>query len=302
MNYINILNQVIVLFLIMLVGYIARKRNIINGATNKGLSEILLRITLPAMIIVSFNYNYSREMLLNASILFLVSAIIHVSLVFISKVLYFKYPSNVNSVLRFITVFSNCGFMGYPIVGSIYGKQGVFYTAIYNIPFNILMFTVGIMFFTQKSDFKSIRKEIINPSLISILIGLIIFIFSIKLPYPIYKSLDLIGSITTPLSMIVIGSMIAEVDIKDVLRGREIYYGAFVRLILTPMTVLFVLRLLHFKGIYLGIPVLISAMPAAANTAIMAEKYNGDSKLASRVVFVTTILSAITIPIILRLL
>ena len=298
MNYSNIINQIIILFLIMLVGYVARKRNVINGPTNKGLSEMLLGITLPAMIIVSFHYSFSKEMLIKAGVLLAISSIIHISLVLISKPLYYKFPENENSVLRFITVFSNCGFMGYPIVGSIYGKIGIFYTAIYNIPFHILMFTIGIMLFTHKKNFKSIGRDIINPSMISIFIGLLIFLFSVKLPFPIYKTLDLIGSTTTPLSMMVIGSMIAEIDIKNVFSGVIIYYGAFVRLLLTPVVVFLVLKVFGVTGMNMGIPVIISGMPAAANSAIIAQKYGADHLLASRFVFVTTIISAITIPLI----
>lgn len=302
MDYSSVLNQVIVLFFIMVVGYIARKRNIINSATNKGLSELLLRITLPAMIIVSFTQNFSKDILYKAGILLVVAFIIHIGLAIISKPLYRKYPKNINGVLRFITVFSNCGFMGYPVVGSVYGKIGIFYTAIFNIPFHLLMFTIGIMFFTGAKNPKSLGKDIFSPSLIAIFIGIFIFILSIKLPFPIYKTLDLIGSTTTPLSMMVIGSMIAEIDIKDVFVGFEIYYGALIRLVITPIVVLLILKFLGAKGMNLGIPVLITAMPAAANTAIMAEKYGADSLLASRFVFVTTILSAITIPLIILLL
>jgi predicted permease len=298
MDYSSIINQVMILFLIMLVGYAARKKNVINGPTNRGLSEMLLGITLPAMIIVSFQYSFSKEMLIKAGILLVISFVIHLTLVFISKPLYYRLPKNENSILRFITIFSNCGFMGYPIVGSIYGKIGIFYTAIYNIPFNLLMFTMGVMLFTHEKNQKSIGREIINPSMISIFIGLLFFMFSIKLPYPIYKTLDLIGSTTTPLSMMVIGSMIAEIEFKNVFSGTIIYYGAFVRLILTPMIVFIVLKLCGITGMNLGIPVIISGMPAAANSAIMAQKYGADHLLASRFVFVTTIISVITIPFI----
>lgn len=303
MDYSSVLNQVIILFFIMVIGYVVRKKNIVNAATNKGLSELLLSVTLPAMIISSFNYSYSKDMLVKAGIIFFVSVIIHICLAIISKFLYCKFPRNISSVLRFITIFSNCGFMGYPVIGSIYGKIGVFYTAIFNIPFNLLMFTLGIMIFSEKKDFKNLRKEIVvNPSLISILIGLLIFIFSIKLPYSIYRTLELVGSTTTPLSMIVVGSMIAEVDVRNIFNGIGIYYGAIVRLILTPLIVLFVLKLFGASGMYLGIPVLICAMPGAANSVIMAEKYGADSQFASRCVFITTVLSAITIPLIILLL
>lgn len=298
MDYKSILNQVIVLFLIMIVGFFARKKNIIDTPTKKGMSELLLSITMPAMIIVSFNYTFSRDMLIKAGIIFVLSFGIQISLALISKFLYNRFPENEKSVLRFITVFSNCGFMGYPVIGSVYGKIGIFYTAIYNIPFNILVFSLGIMLFTKNKDFKSMRKEVISPALISIFIGIIIFVFSIKLPSPIYKTLDMVGSTTTPLAMIIIGSMIAEMEVKNIFSGFQVYYGSLIRLIISPLAVLFVLKALGYSGMFLGIPVLITAMPAAANTAILAEKYNADSLLASKFVFVTSILSAITIPLI----
>lgn len=297
-----IFNQIIVLFLIMIVGYFAKKRNIINSAVNKGFTELLLNITLPFMIVASFNFKFSRDMLINAKNLFVISIVIYLIFIYIGGILYNRYDIGTKRVLWFITVFSNCGFMGYPIIESIYGKTGVFYTAIFNIPFNILIWTVGVSIFTGEKDLKAFKKVLINPGIISVAIGLIIFIFSIKLPQPIYKTLDIIGTMTTPISMLLVGAMLADVKIKDVFSGISIYYGVFVRLVLIPLIVLFVLKWIGYNGMFLAIPVLIMAMPAAANTAIFAEKYNGDTSVASRSVFLSTILSGITIPLIMFLL
>ena len=302
MNYSSILNQVMILFLIMLIGYLARKRNIINEETNYGLSKLLLDVTLPAFLVTSFNFQFSNQMLMRAGALFLIGFVILIVLAIISKVLYMKYPRDVSSVLRFATIFSNNGFMGYPIILSIYGKLGVFYTAIFNIPFTILVFTLGVMLFSKKKDFKSLGKELLNPSLISIIIGLFIFIFSVKIPYPIYQTLNLVGSMTTPLAMMIVGSLVAEVDIKYIFGGTVVYYVAIVRLIVTPLVVLLIMKAFGASGMFLGIPVLISGMPGASLTSIMAEKYGGDSILASKCVLITTILSAITIPLMLLLL
>jgi malate permease and related proteins len=298
MDYIKIVNQVIILFLIMIVGYFARKKDIINSEVNKGLSELLLNITLPFMIVASFNYSFSKDMLNKALTLFVYSIIIHTTLAIISKFLYYKYPERTKAVLRFITVFSNCGYMGYPVIESIYGSTGVFYTAIFNIPWNLLCFTLGVMFYTGQRDFKTMKRAALNPGIISVCIGLVLFVFSIKLPYPIFRTLELVGSTTTPLSMIIIGSMLAEIKVKDIFSGFELYYGCIVRLILIPLAVLVVLKSFGVSDIYLGIPVLISAMPAAANTAVFAEKYDGDSAFASRLTFMTTVLSSVTIPLI----
>ncbi|EYE89043.1 transporter [Fervidicella metallireducens AeB] len=297
-----IFNQITVLFLIMIVGYIAKKRNIINSAVNKGFTELLLNITLPFMIVASFNFKFSRTMLVNAKNLFIISIVIYMVFIYIGGILYNRYDIGTKRVLWFITVFSNCGFMGYPIIESIYGKTGVFYTAIFNIPFNVLIWTVGVSIFTGEKDLKAFKKVLFNPGIISVAIGLIIFMFSIKLPQPIYKTLDIIGSMTTPISMLLVGAMLADVEIKDVFSGISIYYGVFVRLILIPLIVLFVLKWIGYNDMFLAIPVLIMAMPAAANTAIFAEKYNGDTSVASRSVFLSTILSGITIPLIMFLL
>ncbi|MCX7903197.1 MAG: AEC family transporter [Caloramator sp.] len=302
MDVSRIFNQVLVLFFIMIVGYIARKKGIIEKSLNKGITELILNITLPFMIVSSFNYEFSKEMLLNAAKLYVISFVLHLSLALISKYIFYKYDENEKSVLRFALIFSNCGFMGYPVVESVFGKIGIFYTAIFNINFNIFIWTIGVMLFNSKGEKQSIKKAFLNPGLISVIIGLILFIFSIKLPLALQKTLEMVGSTTTPLSMIIIGSMLAEVEFKKLFNDKKLYYVTFLRLIAIPLITLAILKFLNYSSILLGIPVLIMAMPAAANTALFAEKYQADTNLASRCVFLTTILSTLTIPLVMLLL
>lgn len=297
----NIINQIIVLFMIMAVGFYARKKGMINSEVNRGLSSLLLNITLPFMIIASFNIEYTSDILVNGVKLLIYSIIIYLIVIPVSKLLYFRLPQNKSKVLRFITIFSNCGFMGYPVIESIYGKTGVLYTAIFNIPFNILIWILGISIFAGKMDSKTVKKILINPGIISTIIGIIIFIFEIKIPLPIYNTLSIVGSMTTPISMIVVGAMLADVKIMDVFSDASIYYGSLVRLIIIPLIILFVLKAFKVSEMFLGIPVLIMAMPGAANAAIMAEMYGGDAAYASKCIFITTMLSAITIPLIISI-
>lgn len=297
-----IVTQVMVLFLIMVVGYISRKKGFLNKQVNRSLSELLINVTLPFMIISSFNFNFSRDMLNIGVRLFLTSIIIHGVLFVLGRFIYKKFEEDEAKVLWFITVFSNCGFMGYPVVESIYGKIGMFYAALFNIPFNVLMWTAGVFIFSGRGDKNSLKKALLNPGIVSVLIGLMIFIFSIKLPLPIIKTLELVGSMTTPLSMIIIGSTLADAKVKSIFEGHSVYVGTVVRLILIPLVVLFILKGVGVKEFYLSIPVIITSMPAAANTVIMAEKYGGNSEYASKVVFLSTIISVITIPLILMLL
>ena len=294
----QLINQVIVLFIIMIVGFYAKKKKFLNTTVDKGLSELLINITLPFMIVTSFNIKYEATMVSNAQKILMYSFLIHISLIFIGKMLFFKFPKNKKQVFKFITIFCNVGFMGYPVLESIYGGIGVFYAAIFNIPFNILLWTVGVMLFTGEKDFKSMRKAVANPALIAVFIGLILFAYSIKLPLPIATSLKLVGSTTTPISMIIIGSMLAEMQFKNIFSDLSIYYASLVRLLIVPLLVYVVLTLLKVDILLLNICIILQAMPAAVMAPIIAEKYNGDSLLASQCVFITTLVSGITIPIV----
>lgn len=301
MKYYDILTQILVLFLIMVIGFYARRKNIITYQVNKGLTEILLNITLPFMIVSSFNFDFSMDMLQKSGILLSYTACVFVISYFIGKIFYWKYPQDVKNVLMFSAIFSNCGFMGIPVIESIYGKEGVFYAAIFNMPFNILIWTLGISFFSGKKDLSTIKKALLNPGTIAVYVGAFLFLFSISLPIPILRTLDMLGDMTTPLSMIVIGAMLGEAKIKEVFLSYPAYYSAFVRLIIVPVVVYFLLKLLGGSGTILGVLVLISAMPVAANAAIMSEKYDGNSSLASKCIFISTVLSTITIPLIMLL-
>ena len=293
-----LINQVIVLFVIMVVGFYAKKKKFLNVETDKGLTELLINITLPFMIVTSFNIKYEAAMVSNAKQILIYSFLIHISLIFISRLFFFKFSKGKQQVFRFITIFSNVGFMGYPVLESIYGGTGIFYAAIFNIPFNLLVWTVGVMLYTGEKDFKSIRKALTNPALMAVCIGMIFFIFSIRLPVPIEISLKLIGSTTTPISMIIIGSMLAGLKYKHIFSDLSIYYASAVRLLIIPVIVYVVLKLLKADEMLLNICVILQAMPAAVTTAIIAEKYGGDGLLASQCVFITTVVSVITIPIV----
>lgn len=302
MEFSTIITQIIVLFLIMVVGFFARKRNIINEQVNKGLTEFLLNITLPFMIITSFNFNFSFDMLQKSGAVLVYTLCIFLISYIIGRILFRKYPQDIKSVLMFSAMFSNCGFMGFPVIQNIYGKEGVFYAALFNMPFTILVWTVGIGLYSGEKDFSSIKRALLNPGTISVYIGLFLFVFSIKLPAFIYNTLEMVGGMTTPLSMIVIGAMLGSMNIREVFTSLPSYYSTLVRLIIVPLVVFAMLKLLGASGMSFGVLVLISAMPVAANTAIMSEKYGANSGFASKCIFISTVLSAVTIPFIIMLL
>lgn len=293
---INVINQVIILTLMMMVGVILRKTKIITNEVNKGFSGILMNVTLPCMIIYSFNFKFSMDMLKSAIIILFYSIVIHIILMILSKILYYKFEDSEKNIFKFATVFSNCGFVGYPVIQGIFGNIGVFYTSIFTIPFNVFMWSYGVMLFTGKSDLKSIKKNLINIPLMCTLLGIIIFLFSIQLPSSILKTLGSIGNMTTPISMFIVGAMLADVKLHDIFKGFSVYYLNFIKLIFAPSLICVVLKLLGADKTILYICVILVAMPTASLIGVFAERYNGDKVIASKCAFLTTTLSIITIP------
>lgn len=299
MNNDSVFNTVIILFIIMCAGVYGRKKKIINEELNKGLIEILLRITLPMMIITSFTYTYSKDMGSSMIKIFLYSIIIHVVLIFTSRFLFLKLPKDKRDILRFVAIFSNCGFMGFPVLKSAYEDLGVLYGSIFNIPFYIFVWTFGIALYTDKKDPHALKKIFFNPGIISVAIGLIIFATSIKFPASIISAMKIIGDTTTPLSMIIIGYMISEVKFKEIFKEKSLYYGSFVRLIIAPAITYMFFNLMGADKIITDVAVIIEAMPVAAVCAIYAQSANKNPRYASLAVFITTLLSLLTIPLVL---
>lgn len=293
-----IIYQVVTLFLMILVGFIARRIGIINPELHKGLNELLLKITAPLLALSSFQFAFSKALLAEAGMIFIFAILAHMFAIFFSKITYLWFNSDQKKVLRFITIFSNCAFMGYPVVSSIYGQKGVFYTSIYVAVFNLFVWSYGVFIFTEKADLKSLKKALLNPGIIATLLGLLFFLFSVKIPVPIYQAIHTLGSMTTPIAMLVIGSALATVKTADLFSGFALYYGSLVRLLVMPLITIVILKIFNFQANLLGVAVLLMAMPAAATAVPIAEQYHGDSLFTSRMVFITTLLSVLTIPLV----
>ncbi len=191
---------------------------------------------------------------------------------------------------------------------AIAGEKGRFYAAIYNLSFNLLTWTLGVYLMSRhknelnKQPLKDRLIKVINPSLCAVIIGFMFFIFSIKIPSILNETFVSIGNTTTPISMMFIGFILAEIHIKYIFNDWSVLLISFVRLLFTPIIVWLILKGFGFEGLVLTIPVVLSGMPAAANTAIVASRYDNDYRLASKLIFVTTLLSILTIPIILKVL
>lgn len=295
----EVIQQVLALMLMMAVGWGLKKKGILTNLVNRSLSDILINVTMPCLIIKSFNVSFSSSLMVNAWNILMYSFIIHALMIGFCQVWYCKVHIIKKSIFHFATVFSNCAFIGYPLTHGLFGEIGVFYTSMFLIPFNLLVFTYGVMLFTGKAGVKSlVRDLVLNIPLISTFAGILIFVLNIKIPAFCLGPLTSVGNMTTPISMFVIGSMLADAKVQDVFAGLDIYYLSLIKLIVAPLLCYLLISRFIADQTLLKILVILVAMPTATLVGIFAEKYDGNRHAASLCVFITTALSMITIPVI----
>lgn len=301
----TIIKSVISLFLIMLVGLYCSKKGIINSNVSKGLTRILLEITLPCMIIVSFSLPYDEGVKSNIMKTFYYSFLTYIIIAIASYVLMIPVKDEKKLILHFSNIFTNTGYIGFPILNVIYGAEAVMYGAIFNIFFTIFLWTYGVMIFKGKMEKQDLVKEILkalkNPSLIAVYIGITMMLFDLKLPAVILASVNSIGNMTGPISMIMVGAFSYKINVKEYLIDWTIYYGIAVKLIIIPAFLYFISLLIQDRTIVSNSVIILASMPAAAMTSIFADSFNIKKDYAAVFVVATTLLSVFTLPILLRL-
>lgn len=307
MNFISTFNQILVMCIMILIGFLANKRKIITNSIDTELSNLILYVLLPALIIKSMQYEFSQEIMKNSMKMLGMSLGIYAIIIGFSflAVRILRLEGKQRDILQYMLIFSNVGFMGYPIISFVYGDIGVFYTALFNMPFNLLTWTVGVTIMSRSSDSKekfSLKRVLFNPGLAAIVVGYTLFLTSTKVPESIYNVLNMLGSATTPMSMIVIGSILSKSNMGQLFTNIKLNIIAVFRLLVNPLVVFLLLKfIVGMDGMLLGIPTIIIGMPVAANCAIFATKFENDKFLASQGVFVTTLLSLLTIPVVIAI-
>ncbi|NMA84893.1 MAG: AEC family transporter [Epulopiscium sp.] len=300
-----IIESVSSLFIIILVGVYGSKKKIITSEINKGLTDILIKIALPSMILASFVFTYDNTVKSNVVKTFYYSLIGYIIMTVISYLLLSPIKSDKKIILHFANVFPNTGYVGFPVLNSIYGAEGVIYGSIFNMFFVIFMWTYGLILFKgdfNKKELKSeIKKLLFNPSIIAVFIGIILMISDIQLQAALLSSIKSIGNVTGPLSMIIIGVILSDVKIQNYLKDWTIYYGIITKLVIIPITICFLSLLLKDTSIAMNTVLIMTAMPASAMTSILAENFDKEKEYAAVIVSATTLFSLLTIPILLKI-
>lgn len=290
--------QVTVLAILMAVGYIGTKKNIINESISKGMTQILTAIALPSLILSSFNMSYSKDTLRWVLLIFVYSLGAHFLTILIAKLFFIKYPKGKSAVLRFGTIFPNSGFMGLPLIFELFGQEAVLYASIFMIPYHTLIWTYGEGILSKEKSESPIKKLASTPALIAVLLGTLIFIFKIQLPYVVSKPLSMLSALTSPLSMLILGEKITKLKFKEIIVDKDIYYGCFVRLIASPIIALVILKVINAPELLTNIVVTMQSLPSAILLVVLTQKHDGEIELASKFTIVSHIVSILTIPLI----
>lgn len=305
MNMDALTEQMILLFLLILVAYIATKIKFLPANSNKVLADLVVNITNPATIlyaVATSSHALSNGAVL--SILAITALTLGGQMILahgFTKVL--RIDRRAAGVYRFMLVFSNCGFLGYPVVRALFGGDAVFVASMYNLIFQILSFTYGVRQVGGDPAAQKFQpKTFLTPMVVTSVLALILYLVNIPFHPMVVETLSLLDRITSPASMLVIGCVLAAYPLKTILGRWHMYVFCVVRLIVIPVIVWAVLRLFVTDPLILGVMVVISAMPAATNTVLICSKYNGDESTAASGLFLSTTLSLLTLPILLQFL
>ncbi|MDY2734613.1 AEC family transporter [Intestinibacter sp.] len=298
-----IINQMVILFLVMIVGYIANKVKILDKELNQKLSSLVLNITSPALILYSVSEPVEGD--LNTVLqIFLLSVAVYVVLpfigIFFGRIL--RVAKEDRNLYQFMTIFSNIGFMGYPVIQAIFGKEALFFASICNLVFNILCYSYGVFLISGAGKVSFDYKKLINPGIIFSIIAVVIYLTKWQMPVIIAETSDLVGSITTPLAMMIIGSSLAEIPIKEVVSDIRIYIYTIIKQIIMPILFWWVLKFIVHDAMVLGVLVVLIAMPVGTIAIMFCNQFGGNTSLASKSIFITTLASVFTIPTLVYLL
>lgn len=299
----EMINLQLQIFLLLALGWILGKKGMISVSTRKQLTELVMNIVLPAAIIRSFEIELTRQILMSTLTVLVLSILLQFLFVFINRFLWAgvkDYKKQIN--LKYGTVVNNAGTMGMVIAEAAFGETGLLYASVFMIPVRIMMWSYGIALYGKKdtaSKWQSLKTVLLHPCLIAIYIGVVMMLlynsYGIHLPAFLKSTINAVANCNTALIMIVIGTILSEVKVKDLMDKWAFIYSA-IRLIVLPGALCLLLKFLPLPALAVNVCILETAMPAPSTMAMLAQKYDMDSAFASKMIFVSTVMSLFTLP------
>lgn len=299
--FLNVFTQVVILFILIFLGAILTKKGVFTEKGISSMTDMVLLLVTPCVIIKSFIREFDSTTFKKLLISFLIAILSHIGFIILSRVLLRDKNERSQKVLQFGVIFSNCGYMSIPLQQALLGDDGIFYGASYIAIFQIFIWSYGLLLMSGDKKVLSPKKMLINPGVIGVSIGLIIFLLSIPVPKVIAEPISYIASLNTPLPMLIIGYHLMKSNILEGLRNIKCFFAIGIKLFLFPLLALLVMYLCGVRGTMLISSVISCSAPTAAITTMFSDKYSCDTALSVNMVSISTLLSLISMPILITL-
>lgn len=283
--------------LLIAVGIACHQRGLLNGESSKTVSRLLTSLFLPCSVLSSFQTENGKELLAQSAQIALLAVGIHFFYLLLAQILFRKMPGDRRAIFQFATLCPSTNFMGIPVIGEIYGEAGVALLSAFLIPSRFFIWTAGISYFTTGTTIEKLKELLKNSTLWASILGGVMMAFGLTLPSPLKCTVDSLGKCTTPLAMILIGDIVANVK-RQMLFEKTIWRYCFLRLLAIPLFALTVIKLLPVAATAGGVAVVLTALPAGTLTTVLSAQYGKNEQLAATCVILSTALSMLTVPLI----
>lgn len=294
----TILNQTIIMLILIMIGVLCAKLKIISSSANKELSQFVLQVVNPVVIFMSYQKDYEPRLVKNLLLTFALSVVAFALTIIIAYILIRKKENRDTEVERFSAIYSNCAFMGIPLVSALFGDEGVFYLTAFITVFNLVIWTHGVITISGEKDFRQVIKVFYSPTMIAIVLGIITFFLKIKLPEVPNKALGFIKEINTPMAMIVSGVTISATNVPKLIKNIRVYIICIIKLLIVPLILTLIFSPFDIDEKVRMTVIVAVASPPAAMCTLFCLKYNKNSVYASEIFAAGTILSVLFLPII----
>lgn len=301
MGFEVIAKQIAMLAVMMLLGFIGVKTKYLNPELKDSISKLILKITLPLLNITAITgQTLQPEMLKNAAILIGVELCVILLLLAVGTLIarLFKLPPATKTIHTCMSAFGNVIFLGYPLITALYGQEGLFYAIVYALINDGIVWTMGVYLIAKSggSNTKAGLKKLLNPNTIAFAIALFMLACGLRLPDMLHETLVSVGSMTTCLSMLFIGITLGTIDLKGIYKRYSVYFIVIFKMLLVPAVLVLLLSRLPLDRTLLGVLILEAAMPVQTILTVVANDFGSDYRYAAECVFITTVLSLLTLP------
>lgn len=293
----TVLYQAVIMLILIIMGILCAKFNVVSEKTCRDLSRLLLSIVNPVMIFLAYQKEFKKELVENLLITLGLSFLSLFAAAAAAYIFIRKRKGNEADIERFSIIYSNCAFMGMPLIKAMLGYDGIFYLTAFLTAFNLLVWSHGVIIMSGKRDFHSVIKIFYSPTMIAIFLGLITFVFQIRLPAIITDTMQYIADLNTPLAMIAAGGSVARSGLIKGLKNPRLYGVTLLKLIAVPLAVVFLLSFINVDETVRMTIVIAAAAPSATMCTLFAIQYDRNSNYASEIFALTTFLSTITLPL-----